>query len=105
MSNMVSQVADFRKLHQFLNAESVLTIATADDCGSWSAPVLYVADTFVTGADVKAVKVSLYFLSFISGIIQINNTQTIVLACGIAQLYHREQCWLCDVRFWSHRDY
>lgn len=60
---MVSQVADFRKLHQFLNAESVLTIATADDCGSWSAPVLYVADTFVTGADVKAVKFSLYFLS------------------------------------------
>lgn len=42
---MTEQVKDFTKLHQFLNRESVLTIATADACGPWSAPVLYVADT------------------------------------------------------------
>jgi hypothetical protein len=27
-----------------LQAESVLTLATADACGSWSAPVLYAAN-------------------------------------------------------------
>ena len=39
-----------------LNGESVLTIATSDACGSWSAPVLYAA----TLLDAKPV---LYFLS------------------------------------------
>jgi uncharacterized protein YhbP (UPF0306 family) len=48
--------ADFSQLHQFLQKESVLTIATADACGSWSAPVLYVAD-------INAEPFVLYFLS------------------------------------------
>lgn len=39
-----------------LNAESVLTLATADACGSWSAPVLYAA-TFIEEKPI------LYFLS------------------------------------------
>ena len=47
---------DFSKLHEFLGAESVLTIASSDACGPWSAPVLYVADT---GAEPFV----LYFLS------------------------------------------
>ncbi len=45
MSNVIDEVKDFTKLHEFLNAESVLTIATSDACGLWSAPVLYAADT------------------------------------------------------------
>lgn len=44
------------QLHQFLNRESVLTIASSDACGPWSAPVLYVADT-------EAEPFALYFLS------------------------------------------
>jgi uncharacterized protein YhbP (UPF0306 family) len=47
---------DVSKLHGFLNSETVLTIATADACGAWSAPVLYVADT-------QAEPFELYFLS------------------------------------------
>lgn len=47
---------DFSRLHNFIESESVLTIATADACGSWSAPVLYVADT-------SAEPFVLYFLS------------------------------------------
>ena len=47
---------DFSKLHGFLNSETVLTIATADACGAWSAPVLYIADT-------QAEPFELYFLS------------------------------------------
>lgn len=35
---------DQTKLKAFLQAESVLTLATGDACGPWSAPVLYVAD-------------------------------------------------------------
>lgn len=53
---MTGEVKDFTKLHQFLNAESVLTIATSDACGPWSAPVLYVADT-------SEQPFALYFLS------------------------------------------
>jgi uncharacterized protein YhbP (UPF0306 family) len=37
----------FSKLEGFINSESVLTVATADACGAWSAPVLYVADTSI----------------------------------------------------------
>jgi len=48
--------ADSSQLHQFLQKESVLTIATADACGPWSAPVLYVAD-------ISAEPFALYFLS------------------------------------------
>ena len=47
---------DFSRLHKFVESESVLTIATADACGSWSASVLYVADT-------SAEPFTLYFLS------------------------------------------
>jgi uncharacterized protein YhbP (UPF0306 family) len=47
---------DQTQLKAFLQAESVLTIATGDACGSWSAPVLYVADT-------SAEPFILYFLS------------------------------------------
>ncbi|MGB1244641.1 MAG: portal protein, partial [Porticoccaceae bacterium] len=47
---------DQTQLKAFLQAESVLTIATGDACGPWSAPVLYVADL---GAEPFA----LYFLS------------------------------------------
>jgi len=43
-------------LEDFLQAESVLTLATSDACGPWSAPVLYAADF---GND----KPDLYFLS------------------------------------------
>lgn len=32
------------RLHNFLQSESVLSLATADKDGPWSAPVLYVAD-------------------------------------------------------------
>ena len=53
---MTDDVKDFTKLHEFLNAESVLTIATSDACGPWSAPVLYVADT-------SEEPFALYFLS------------------------------------------
>jgi uncharacterized protein YhbP (UPF0306 family) len=53
---VTGEVKDFTKLHQFLNAESVLTIATSDACGPWSAPVLYVTDT-------SAEPFALYFLS------------------------------------------
>ena len=53
---MTGEAKDFTKLHQFLNTESVLTIATSDACGPWSAPVLYVADT-------AEEPFSLYFLS------------------------------------------
>lgn len=45
MSKATAVKNDFSKLHQFLSTESVLTIATSDACGLWSAPVLYVADT------------------------------------------------------------
>ena len=47
---------DQTQLKAFLQAESVLTIATADACGPWSAPVLYMAD-------IKAEPFVLYFLS------------------------------------------
>ncbi|MDG1164586.1 MAG: hypothetical protein P8P26_00825 [Porticoccaceae bacterium] len=47
---------DFSKLHGFLQVESVLTLATDDAHGSWSAPVLYVAD-------ISADPFALYFLS------------------------------------------
>ncbi len=47
---------DQTQLKAFLQAESVLTIATGDACGSWSAPVLYVAD-------ISAEPFTLYFLS------------------------------------------
>ena len=47
---------DQTQLKNFLQAESVLTIATGDACGSWSAPVLYVAD-------ISANLFVLYFLS------------------------------------------
>jgi uncharacterized protein YhbP (UPF0306 family) len=47
---------DQTQLKAFLQAESVLTIATGDACGSWSAPVLYVAD-------ISAEPFILYFLS------------------------------------------
>lgn len=47
---------DSHKFHQFLLEESVLTIASADACGPWSAPVLYVADVSVD-------PFALYFLS------------------------------------------
>ena len=47
---------DQTQLKKFLQAESVLTIATGDACGSWSAPVLYVAD-------ISADLFVLYFLS------------------------------------------
>ena len=47
---------DQTKLKAFLQAESVLTLATGDACGSWSAPVLYVAD-------INAEPFVLYFLS------------------------------------------
>jgi len=47
---------DQTQLKAFLQAESVLTIATGDACGSWSAPVLYVAD-------INAEPFVLYFLS------------------------------------------
>lgn len=47
---------DRRKFHQFLLQESVLTIASADACGPWSAPVLYVAD-------ITSEPFALYFLS------------------------------------------
>ena len=53
---MTAEVANRDQLHQFLNRESVLTIATSDACGPWSAPVLYVADT-------EAEPFALYFLS------------------------------------------
>ncbi|MGB1157949.1 MAG: pyridoxamine 5'-phosphate oxidase family protein [Porticoccaceae bacterium] len=43
-------------LQNFLQAESVLTLATTDVCGPWSAPVLYAAD-FNNGCP------ELYFLS------------------------------------------
>jgi len=56
MSKVTDDVKDFTKLHEFLNAESVLTIATSDACGPWSAPVLYVADT-------SKESFALYFLS------------------------------------------
>ena len=56
MSKVTDDVKDFTKLHEFLNAESVLTIATSDACGPWSAPVLYVADT-------SKEPFALYFLS------------------------------------------
>ena len=47
---------DQTQLKAFLQTESVLTIATGDACGSWSAPVLYVAD-------INAEPFVLYFLS------------------------------------------
>ncbi len=47
---------DFSEMLQFLRTQSVLTIATAEIRGSWSTPLLYVADTVSD-------KVSLYFLS------------------------------------------
>ena len=47
---------DQTQLKAFLQAESVLTIATGDACGSWSAPVLFVAD-------INAEPFVLYFLS------------------------------------------
>ena len=47
---------DFSKLYAFLQAESVLTLATNDLQGPWSAPVLYVAD-------VSKQPFCLYFLS------------------------------------------
>ena len=47
---------DQTQLKAFLQAESVLTIATGDACGPWSAPVLYVAD-------LDAEPFALYFLS------------------------------------------
>lgn len=47
---------DQTQLKAFLQAESVLTIATGDLCGPWSAPVLYVADISID-------PVTLYFLS------------------------------------------
>ena len=47
---------DQSQLKAFLQAESVLTIATGDACGSWSAPVLFVAD-------ISAEPFVLYFLS------------------------------------------
>ncbi|MCS5593695.1 MAG: pyridoxamine 5'-phosphate oxidase family protein [Porticoccaceae bacterium] len=56
MSKVTTEVADFTKLHKFLHSESVLTLATSDACGPWSAPVLYVADT-------TAEPFALYFLS------------------------------------------
>ena len=56
MSKVADEVKDFTKLHEFLNAESVLTIATSDACGPWSAPVLYVAD-------ISLEPFELYFLS------------------------------------------
>ena len=43
-------------LQDFLQAESVLTLATSDVCGPWSAPVLYAADFSNDRPD-------LYFLS------------------------------------------
>ena len=53
---MTADTKDFTKLHEFLNRETVLTIATSDACGPWSAPVLYVADTSET-------PFALYFMS------------------------------------------
>jgi uncharacterized protein YhbP (UPF0306 family) len=53
---VTDEVKDFTKLHEFLNTESVLTIATSDACGPWSAPVLYVAD-------ISEKPFALYFLS------------------------------------------
>ena len=47
---------DQTQLKAFLQAQSVLTIATADACGPWSAPVLYMAD-------INAEPFVLYFLS------------------------------------------
>lgn len=47
---------DRGKFNQFLCQESVLTIASADACGPWSAPVLYVADISID-------PFALYFLS------------------------------------------
>ena len=47
---------DSSKLYQFLQDESVLTIATNDEKGAWSAPVLYAADTTIC-------PFALYFLS------------------------------------------
>ena len=47
---------DQTQLKAFLQAASVLTIATGDACGSWSAPVLFVAD-------INAEPFVLYFLS------------------------------------------
>lgn len=47
---------DQSQLKAFLQAESVLTIATGDACGPWSAPVLYVAD-------ISSEPLALYFLS------------------------------------------
>ncbi|MAE04328.1 MAG: hypothetical protein CMK25_08855 [Porticoccaceae bacterium] len=47
---------DRRKFYTFLCEESVMTIASADACGPWSAPVLYVADIAVD-------PFTLYFLS------------------------------------------
>ncbi|MDC0640836.1 pyridoxamine 5'-phosphate oxidase family protein [Porticoccaceae bacterium] len=47
---------DQTQLKAFLQAESVFTIATGDACGSWSAPVLFVAD-------ISAEPFVLYFLS------------------------------------------
>ena len=47
---------DQTQLKAFLQAESVLTIATGDACGPWSAPVLYVAD-------LNTEPFALYFLS------------------------------------------
>jgi uncharacterized protein YhbP (UPF0306 family) len=49
----------FSKLHQFLQTESVLTLATSDAQGAWSTPLIYVADT-------SSKDLFLYFLSSVS---------------------------------------
>ena len=56
MSNITAPVADVTRLHQFLQDESVLTLAMSDASGPWAASVLYVADLQVD-------PFALYFLS------------------------------------------
>ena len=56
MSKITIPVADVTRLHQFLQGESVLTLAMSDVLGPWAASVLYVAD-------LESDPFALYFLS------------------------------------------
>ena len=56
MSKITTPVADVTPLHQFLQGESVLTLAISDVLGPWAASVLYVAD-------LESDPFALYFLS------------------------------------------
>lgn len=56
MSKITTPVADVTRLHQFLQGESVLTLAISDASGPWVASVLYVAD-------LEPDPFALYFLS------------------------------------------